>query len=218
MLTTNPLNRRTLRTPSPIPLESLPHGTKAEAEEYEYQFDSSLDEHEKTGVPLDDDLVEPDRHDTGRTKSQIRPDLTAVGSTSSSAPRHSPSTGASLATYLLSAPTPTPIPWKLLLPLLLFPIADAMTYSVLFPLITDMLTSFRHPRIPADKIGLYAGLGEGTMMLVEALCAPFWARAADRYGRRKCLVYGFGVTVLGSAGVGWARGVGWIVFCRAICE
>lgn len=110
---------------------------------------------------------------------------------------------------------PDPVPWRTLLPLLMFFTADAMTYSVLFPIITDMLTSFQPPLAP-DMIGLYAGLGEGVMMLVEAVCSPFWARAADTYGRRVCLIYGFGVTVLGSVAIGWSRGVASIIVFRSI--
>ena len=112
---------------------------------------------------------------------------------------------------------PDPVPWRTLLPLLMFLTADAMTYSVLFPIITDMLTSFQPPLAP-DMIGLYAGLGEGVMMLVEAVCSPFWARAADTYGRRVCLIYGFGVTVLGSVAIGWSRGVASIIVFRSIRE
>jgi hypothetical protein len=112
---------------------------------------------------------------------------------------------------------PDPVPWRTLLPLLMFLTADAMTYSVLFPIITDMLTSFRPPIAP-DMIGLYAGLGEGVMMLVEAVCSTFWARAADKYGRRGCLIYGFSVTVLGSLAIGWSRGVATIIVFRSLRE
>ena len=110
---------------------------------------------------------------------------------------------------------PDPVPWRTLIPLLMFMTADAMTYSVLFPIITDMLTSFR-PAIAPDMIGLYAGLGEGVMMLVEAVCSPFWARAADKYGRRGCLIWGFSVTVVGSAAIGWSSGVVSIIIFRSI--
>jgi hypothetical protein len=64
-----------------------------------------------------------------------------------------------------------PVPWKSLFPILLFCVADAATYSVVFPIITDMITSFG---VVEDKIGLYSGLGEGVMMLVEVSCEVWW--------------------------------------------
>ncbi len=52
-----------------------------------------------------------------------------------------------------------PIPWKSLFPILFLCYADACTYGVVFPFITDMITSFE---VPEDKIGLYSGLGEAS--------------------------------------------------------
>ena len=112
-----------------------------------------------------------------------------------------------------SSSEPVPIPWGSYFPVLCFCIADAMSYSVIFPFITDMVTSFN---VPSDKIGLYSGLGEGVMMLVEAANATNWAKLGDKYGRRPCILIGFSVTVLGLPILAFSSSVTQIVLARAI--
>lgn len=108
-----------------------------------------------------------------------------------------------------------PVPWRRLAPLLFFSVADAMSYAVVFPMVSDMVTSFN---VPTDKIGLYAGLGEGVMMLVEAMAAPTWSRLADQYGRRPCLIAGFAVCLFACPLVGFSGAVWQLVLWRACCE
>lgn len=108
-----------------------------------------------------------------------------------------------------------PIPWRKLAPILLFRISDAVVYSVIFPMVTDMITSFD---VAPDRIGLYAGLGEGVLMLTEAMAATTWARLADRYGRRPCMLLGFMGSVGAAAAVGFSKGVWSVVLWRAICK
>jgi len=77
----------------------------------------------------------------------------------------------------------------------------------MFPIITDMVTSFD---VPQDRIGFYAGFGEGVMMLVEAIVATTWAKLADRWGQT--------VAILASVMVGFSTKVWHVVFWRAIRE
>jgi MFS family permease len=107
-----------------------------------------------------------------------------------------------------------PINWLLILPILLFRVADAMSYTIIFPYITEMITGFG---VPADRIGLYAGMGEGAIMLVEAVAATTWARVADRYGRRRALLCGFLATVGTAPIVGFASGPWHVIFWRGMC-
>ena len=94
-------------------------------------------------------------------------------------------------------------------------LADAMTYSIIFPFITDMITSFR---VPQDKIGLYSGIGEGIMMLVEAANATNWAKAANKYGRKPCITFGFCVTVIAMPLLAFSGNVGQLIIARGISE
>ncbi len=108
----------------------------------------------------------------------------------------------------------TAFPLRLLLPVLLFRVADAMTYAVIFPFIAEMIISFD---VPPDRVGLYAGLGEGVLMLVEAVVATTWAKAADQYGRRPCMILGFIGTVGAAPMVGFSSSVVQVIFWRSIC-
>lgn len=111
--------------------------------------------------------------------------------------------------------SPAPIPWRSLFPILFLCYADACTYGVVFPFITDMITSFN---VPEDKIGLYSGLGEGVMMLVEACMATTWARLADKRGRRWAILYGFSITLVAMPLLGFSKAVWHVVLCRAMRE
>nr|XP_019003337.1 uncharacterized protein I203_04375 [Kwoniella mangroviensis CBS 8507]OCF66798.1 hypothetical protein I203_04375 [Kwoniella mangroviensis CBS 8507] len=88
---------------------------------------------------------------------------------------------------------------------------DSLTYGLIFPFIVEYITSLD---VPQDKTGLYAGISEGSLMLAEAAAAPFWAKAADKYGRKMCATLGFMVSVLASGCVGFGQSVGWIIFWR----
>ena len=94
---------------------------------------------------------------------------------------------------------PDAIPWKSLCPILALRLSDGMAYGVIFPFITAYLVSIH---APVDKIGLYAGMAEGTLMLVEAALATTWARLADKYGRRPCMIWGFAATTVACGSMG----------------
>ncbi|TYJ57073.1 hypothetical protein B9479_002174 [Cryptococcus floricola] len=108
---------------------------------------------------------------------------------------------------------PAPLPWPLLLPILLLRTADAATYMLIFPFITSYITSL-HP--PPTLIGFYAGLAEGALMAVEAVCAVGWGWAGDRWGRKRCLVWGVAVTGTFGGVAGFGKSVGWVIFWRAM--
>lgn len=78
-----------------------------------------------------------------------------------------------------------------------------------------MITSFN---VPQAQIGFYAGLGEGVLMLVEAMAATTWARLADNWGRKPCIVYGQAVAFLAAGMVGFSTKVWHVVFWRALRE
>ncbi|CAD6573943.1 MAG: hypothetical protein TREMPRED_000968 [Tremellales sp. Tagirdzhanova-0007] len=112
-----------------------------------------------------------------------------------------------------SQPSSTAVPFRQLFPVLLFRVADAMTYAVVFPIIADMIVSFD---VPQDRVGLYAGLCEGVLMLVEAVVATTWAAAADKYGRRPCMIWGFLATLGAGPMVGFSTSVWQVIFWRSL--
>lgn len=78
-----------------------------------------------------------------------------------------------------------------------------------------MITSFN---VPQDRIGFYAGLGEGVLMLVEAVVATTWAKLADKWGRKPCIVWGQAVALFAAGMVGFSTKVWHVVFWRALRE
>lgn len=105
------------------------------------------------------------------------------------------------------------IPWRSLLPVLAFRIIDGISYSVVFPFITEFIMTFD---VPLDKVGLYAGTAEGMFMIVEAIVATTWARLADRYGRKPCLILGVTFVSLASCMVGLSGKVWHVIFWRGV--
>ena len=105
------------------------------------------------------------------------------------------------------------IPWRQLIPIQLFRIADSSAYCVIFPFVTALVISFN---VPQDRIGLYSGMAEGVMMLMEAVAAPFWAKAADRYGRRACMNWGYGISILPALMFGFCRSAPELILWRTL--
>jgi MFS family permease len=85
----------------------------------------------------------------------------------------------------------------------------------MFPIITDMVTSFN---VPQNQIGFYAGFGEGVLMLVEAAVATTWAKLADKWGRRPCMIWGQAPALLAAVMIGFSTKVWHVVLWRAIRE
>lgn len=97
----------------------------------------------------------------------------------------------------------------------MYRVADAAVYAVIFPFISEMITSFD---APLDKIGLYAGLGEGMLMVVEAVVCPFFAKASDRYGRRITTLIGFLPVIIASTLAGFSTKVWHVILWRGLSE
>ncbi|WVQ84323.1 hypothetical protein IAT38_006475 [Cryptococcus sp. DSM 104549] len=140
-------------------------------------------------------------HEDSRSPSEATPLLSHRSSRSSSPVEE------------YSAENPAPIPWKQSIPILLLRVSDATSYMVVFPFITEYITSL--PNVPPERIGLYAGTVEGVMMLVEAMFATTWAKAADKWGRKRCLMWGTMAALACLSMVGFGGSVGWIIFWRA---
>ncbi|WWD21883.1 hypothetical protein CI109_106371 [Kwoniella shandongensis] len=110
-------------------------------------------------------------------------------------------------------PPATSVPWSQVIPICLIHIAEASSFTCIFPFITEFLTAIDTPK---DKIGLYGGIAEGCVQIIEAILAIFWAKMADRFGRKKCLILGFILPICSTTFLGFGKSVGWIIFWRAI--
>lgn len=71
--------------------------------------------------------------------------------------------------------------------------------------------------VAPDKIGLYAGVAEGAMMVTEAAMATVWAELADKYGRRPCLLWGFAAVLVQATLFGFSSYV-WQVIAIRVCR
>lgn len=135
--------------------------------------------------------------------------------TSPSPTEHSPTKSVDPASLLHKDARAAEIPWRGLIPLILYRVVDASTYLLVFPCITDMMTSFN---VSADRVGLYTGLGEGCLMAVEAASAPVWAKLADKYGRKPTLVWGFLLCVIPAAMTGFSTRPWHVMLWRGLCR
>ncbi|WWD17257.1 hypothetical protein CI109_101695 [Kwoniella shandongensis] len=111
------------------------------------------------------------------------------------------------------SPVPVPIPWRSLIPVIFVRLCSGILYTMIFPYINGFVTSLHD--VSPSHIGLYVGIAEGSLMAMEACFALFWARMADKFGRKRSLLMGFGVVTLCAAVVGFGKSIGWIIFWRA---
>nr|XP_019046672.1 hypothetical protein I302_05422 [Kwoniella bestiolae CBS 10118]OCF25602.1 hypothetical protein I302_05422 [Kwoniella bestiolae CBS 10118] len=149
-----------------------------------------------------------------------RPLLPRATSITSSSSHQNDNTSPSISSISSAETSPSPhvenvpIPYLRLFPIFLIRIAVPLTYSLIFPSIVPYL---EHLKVPTGEIGLYAGIAEGSFMIVSAITAPIWGRLADRYGRKRCVIYGWLIGIVASALVGFGRGrrgVWWVIFWR----
>jgi len=105
------------------------------------------------------------------------------------------------------------VPWLSLFPMVLYRIVDSATYLIVFPFITELLLSLRAS--PA-RVGLYAGLAEGSLMLSEAITVTTWAKLTDLYGRKPVLIIGFAISVCPSVLVAFSTKVWHVILLRAL--
>lgn len=107
------------------------------------------------------------------------------------------------------------IPWRIILPVMLYRMTDGMGYLFIFPFITALITSFD---VDPGRIGLYSGIAEGTTMLTEAIMATVWAKLSSKYQRRYLLIGGLIICILPTALLGVTSKVWHVVLIRGISE
>ncbi|KAK7037835.1 hypothetical protein VNI00_010796 [Paramarasmius palmivorus] len=94
----------------------------------------------------------------------------------------------------------TPLPKYQLALTLLIQSSEAITATVIYPFIAQLVRSTGITNGDETKVGYYAGVIESIFFISESLLVFQWGRAADRYGRRPILLLGplgLGVAMLG---------------------
>ncbi|GMK59936.1 hypothetical protein CspeluHIS016_0901530 [Cutaneotrichosporon spelunceum] len=80
---------------------------------------------------------------------------------------------------------PTPLPVLKILPLCIARMAEGLIFAVIFPYINEMMHDMG---VPEESVGLWSATAESTLMVTEALAAPFFAPIADKVGRRPVFI------------------------------
>eukprot|EP00026_Physarum_polycephalum_P005000 Phypoly_transcript_05026.p1 GENE.Phypoly_transcript_05026~~Phypoly_transcript_05026.p1 ORF type:complete len:610 (+),score=97.64 Phypoly_transcript_05026:206-2035(+) len=85
--------------------------------------------------------------------------------------------------------TPTPVPYKKLMPLAIIYFIEAFVFTNIFSYIGFMVLDFNLTTDP-EKVGYYAGYIGSTFSVAGFLSSFWWGRISDKYGRRPVLLFG----------------------------
>ncbi|EEB98457.1 hypothetical protein MPER_02028 [Moniliophthora perniciosa FA553] len=84
----------------------------------------------------------------------------------------------------------TPLPKYQLSINLLIQSSEAITATVIYPFIAQLIRSTGITQGDETKVGYYAGIIESIFFISECVLVFQWGRAADKYGRRPILLMG----------------------------
>ncbi|KAF9254764.1 MFS general substrate transporter [Marasmius fiardii PR-910] len=87
-------------------------------------------------------------------------------------------------------PKPTPLPHGQLLLVLLIQSSEAITGTVIYPFIAQLIRNTGITQGDEAKVGYYAGIIESIFFVSESAVCYFWGRASDKFGRRPILLLG----------------------------
>lgn len=100
--------------------------------------------------------------------------------------------------------TPTPVPYKKLMPLAVIQFLEAFTFTNIFSYVGFMVYDF-HLTDDPDQVGYYAGYLGSVFSVASFLSSFWWGRLSDRYGRRPVLLFGCVGGILSSALFGFSK-------------
>lgn len=109
----------------------------------------------------------------------------------------------------------TPLPKMQLFVLCLMRTTEPMSYTVIFPFVSQMLHE-NLPDVPINQLGYYAGLVESTFAFVQFMTIFFWGRLSDRIGRKPVLLFGLLGTFLSVNCFGLAKSLPAMIIARSI--
>ncbi|EPQ29778.1 uncharacterized protein PFL1_02451 [Pseudozyma flocculosa PF-1] len=110
---------------------------------------------------------------------------------------------------------PTPLPWLQLSVLCLMRMTEPISFTVIFPFVTQMLHE-NLPDVAPERLGYYAGLVESTFAFVQFLTILFWCRLSDAIGRKPVLLVGLLGSFLSVNCFGLSRSFAQMVLARSI--
>ncbi|KAN0059949.1 hypothetical protein ACQY0O_007922 [Thecaphora frezii] len=109
----------------------------------------------------------------------------------------------------------TPLPWLQLSVLCLMRMTEPISFTVIFPFVTQMLHE-NLPSVPEEQLGYYAGLVESTFGFIQFLTIMFWCRLSDSIGRKPVLLIGLVGSFLSVNCFGLASSFPMMVLARSI--
>lgn len=111
---------------------------------------------------------------------------------------------------------PTPLPMKQLSILLLMQLAEPITYTVIYPFVTELVNETGITGGDGGKLGYYAGLIESIFFLTGSLFTLQYGRLSDRIGRRPVLMFGLFGLALSIFSFGLSKAFWQLVLTRAL--
>lgn len=100
--------------------------------------------------------------------------------------------------------TPTPVPYRKLLPLAVIQFVEAFTFTNIFSYVGFMVWDF-HLTDDPDQVGYYAGYLGSVFSVASFLSSFWWGRLSDRWGRRPVLLFGCVGGIISSALFGFSK-------------
>ncbi|KAG8701681.1 hypothetical protein FRC08_003963 [Ceratobasidium sp. 394] len=111
---------------------------------------------------------------------------------------------------------PTPLPTKQISILLLMGLCEPITFTVIYPFISELVNNTGVTGGDSTKVGYYAGLIESIFFFTESLFVLQYGRISDRIGRRPVLLFGLFGLALSIFSFGLSKSFGKLVLSRAL--
>ncbi|KAG8977090.1 hypothetical protein FRB90_008940, partial [Tulasnella sp. 427] len=112
--------------------------------------------------------------------------------------------------------TPTPLPMRQLVVLLIGQMPEPVVATVLFPFINQLIAEIGITGGDDKKVGYYAGIVESLFFMSEFCMVLRWGRLSDRYGRKPIILCGLMGLTLSSACFGLSKSFMGLVISRSL--
>ncbi|WRT64295.1 uncharacterized protein IL334_001226 [Kwoniella shivajii] len=107
---------------------------------------------------------------------------------------------------------PTPLDMSQILLLCMARISEPLTFCILFPFVQQMIVDTGE--VSVENVGYSVGLIEVSFSITQSLSLLYWARAADRFGRKPVLIASLFGALASTALFGFCKHVWQMYACR----